>query len=138
MKILKFNEFLNEDYKPKSLDDLIEYIKTRLTEEEGEDSFKDFVDNQELGNCQGIVNSILSLKIQGLKGVFGEIEIDEPYIDDEGDEQNLMTHHWVEYKKQILDFSKNTLKDYIDLEKTDIYDPTDIEEWRYNKKYYKN
>ena len=41
-----------------------------------------------------------------------------------------MTHHWVEINGEPYDFSKGTLKDYIDW--VDMYDPKVDEPERYN------
>ncbi len=76
-----------------------------------------FVDNQELGECQSIVADI-SANFPVCKKVFGEIEIDNPYYDEEGEEQSYMTIDGI-----IYDFSKGTLKDYINF---------DNDEYRYN------
>ena len=44
-----------------------------------------------------------------------------------------MTHHWVEIDGIPYDFSKGTLKDYIDF--FDIYSVEIDDEWRYNSLY---
>jgi hypothetical protein len=90
----------------------------------------EFVDNQENGDCQGIVSSIVN-DFPIVKKCFGEIEVDEPYIDEWGDEQKLMTHHWIQINDEIYDFSKGTLRDYITW--SDIYNVEVEDEWRYNK-----
>lgn len=93
-------------------------------------AWRKFVDDQENGDCQGIVSSII-MDFPQVEKVFGEIEIDNSYIDEYGEEQTLMTHHWVEIMGKIYDFSKGTLKNYIDFD--DIYNVnTDGDEWRYN------
>lgn len=122
MKITRYSQLNNY------IVNLIEKIKTFLFTEEGED----FVDHQEMGGCQGIVSSI-TLSFPEVKKVFGEIEVDEPYIDEEGEEQNLMTHHWVEINGIPFDFSKGTLKDYIQFE--DIYTPGVENPERYKEIY---
>ena len=87
-------------------------------------------ERQENGDCQGIVALIINGFGDSVKKVFGEIEVDEPYTDEWGDEQTLMTHHWVEIDGKIYDFSKGTLRDYIQWD--DIYDVhVDGDEWRY-------
>lgn len=92
-------------------------------------AWEDFVDNQENGDCQGIVSGII-MNFPQVKKVFGEIEVDEPYIDEDDVEQTLMTHHWVTINGEIYDFSKGTLKDYIDWD--DVYDViVEGDEWRY-------
>lgn len=92
-------------------------------------AWENFVDNQENGDCQGIVSAIIH-EFKTVKKVFGEIEVDEPYIDEYGDEQTLMTHHWITINDKIYDFSKGTLRDYITWD--DIYDVNvEGDEWRY-------
>ncbi len=135
-------EYLNENVQ--NTEDLIQQIKKSIIMETlvDEDEFnelyngdwdlawKNFVDNQENGDCQGIVSGII-YNFKNVKKVFGEIEVDEPYIDEYGDEQTLMTHHWITINGKIYDFSKGTLSDYINWD--DIYDVnTDGDEWRYN------
>lgn len=92
-------------------------------------AWETFVDNQENGDCQGIVSTII-YEFKTVKKVFGEIEVDEPYIDEYGDEQTLMTHHWITINDNIYDFSKGTLRDYITWD--DVYDVNvEGDEWRY-------
>ncbi len=55
-----------------------------MYESEGHDSWEEFVDRQRLGDCQSIVSDI-KRKYPFVKSVFGEIEIDEPYYDEEGE-----------------------------------------------------
>ena len=52
-------------------------------------------------------------KLKGFKSIFGEIEIID-MAHDESDLGKIMTHHWIEYKSDILDFSKGTLQEFID------------------------
>jgi hypothetical protein len=126
---------------PNLIDDIKKYL---VTEDflDGEEEFEslygsdlesawiDFSDSQELGDCQNIVSSI-SKKFPQVKRVFGEIEVDEPYVDGWGDSQNLETHHWATLNGKIYDFSKGTLRDAIQWE--DVYDvEVEGEEWRYN------
>ena len=111
--IMSFNEFVEQT-------NIIDEIKIHLYESEDYDNWKKFVDNQSLGDCQGIVRNIIR-NFPSVKKVFGEIEVDEPYIDENGDEQILMSHHWVKIGKDEYDFSKGTLKNYINF--SDIYDP---------------
>lgn len=135
-------EFLNEQHS--NYTDLINMIKKTLIMETlvDEDEFnelyngdwdlawKKFVDDQENSDCQGIVSGIIH-DFKNVNKVFGEIEVDEPYIDEYGDEQTLMTHHWITINGKIYDFSKGTLRDYINWD--DVYDVNvDGNEWRYN------
>jgi hypothetical protein len=135
-------EFLNENVQ--NTGGLIQQIKkslimeTLVDDEEFNElyngdwdlAWRKFVDNQENGDCQGIVSGII-YNFKNVNKVFGEIEVDEPYIDEYGDEQTLMTHHWITINGKIYDFSKGTLSDYINWD--DMYDVnTDGDEWRYN------
>ena len=134
--------YLNEEVK--NTEELIQQIKKSLVMETlvDEDEFNElyngdldlawenFVDNQENGDCQDIVSTII-YDFKTVKKVFGEIEIDEPYIDEDGDEQTLMTHHWIIINDKIYDFSKGTLRDYINWDNQ--YEANvDGDEWRYN------
>jgi len=101
-------------------EELIEKIKKALFIFEGYDSWEEYVNNQEIGDCQFIV-SFITKDFPIAKKVFGEIKVDEPYIDEDGEEQNLMTHHWVKIGNKEYDFSKGTLKNYIDFQ--NVYDP---------------
>lgn len=120
-------DYLKEATKSKNIFN-VEEIKKYLYESEGHDSWEEFVDRQRLGDCQSIVSDI-KRKYPFVKSVFGEIEIDEPYYDEEGEEQYKMTHHWIEYKNQIYEFSKGTLKDYIIFD--NLYDIDPENESRY-------
>lgn len=93
-----------------------------------EDAWVEFVDNQEIGDCQDIVAMIIR-KFPICKKVFGEIEIDEPYIDEDGEEQYLMTHHWITINGVIYEFSKGTLQNYIEFD--DLYSVECEDENRY-------
>ena len=115
--------------KEDSTSKIVEDIKNMLLEDYGEDSWEEYVDRQEIGECQTIV-SFITRSFPEVEKVFGEIEVDEPYIDEYGDEQTLMTHHWVEINGEPYDFSKGTLKDYIDW--SDMYDPKVDEPERYH------
>lgn len=134
-----FKQFINENLQN---DHILNQIKKSLIMENlvDEDEFnelygdlniawKNFVDNQENGDCQSIVSNII-FDYPNVTKVFGEIEIDEPYMDEYDDEQTLMTHHWVMINNTIYDFSKGTLKNYINWD--DVYDVTvENDEWRY-------
>lgn len=143
-KLIKttIREYLNEKHSNDT--QLIDNIKKSLIMETlvDEDEFNElyngdwdlawrsFVDNQENGDCQGIVSSIID-DFKKVKKVFGEIEVDESYVDEYDEEQTLMTHHWVKINGKIYDFSKGTLRDYINWD--DVYDVNvDGDEWRYN------
>jgi hypothetical protein len=106
----------------------LEYIKNHIIEYEGYDTWEEFINNQELGECQYICSDLNKF---GLRRVFGEIELDDGYIDSNGNPQILATHHWLLDGDRILDFSKGTLKDYINWD--DLYAiEVDGDEWRYN------
>lgn len=123
---------------------LVEEIQQYLIRFFDHNSWEEFIDNQDMGDCQLIVSIIVrEFENRNVKKVFGEIEVDEPaiYYEEEYDE-NLddyievkkanfkFTHHWVEINEKIYDFSKGTLKDNITWD--DLYDVSiDYEEWRY-------
>ncbi len=121
------NQIKKHLIEPTLMDDEIEYMHNDL-----DVAWQVFVDNQELGECQSIVADI-SRNFHVCKKVFGEIEIDNPYYDEEGEEQSYMTHHWITIDGIIYDFSKGTLKDYINFDNDDLYNVTvDNDEYRYN------
>ena len=99
---------------------IVQQIKDHLTRSNDYESYEEFVDNQDMGDCQGIVSDICR-NFPSANKVFGEIEIDDSYYDEYGDEQNLVTHHWIEVDGIPYDFSKGTLKNHIQFDS--IYDP---------------
>jgi len=104
----------------------IKEIQNHLIAMYDSETWENFVDNCELGDCQFIAKVVKDdFKQYNIEHVFGEIEIDEPYIDDYGDEQDMMTHHWNLLDGDIVDFSKGTLAEHIEFD--DIYDPENIE-----------
>jgi len=109
----------------------IEKIKQHLYTSEDFENYNEFVDNQSMGDCQSIVSDI-KRNFPNTNAIFGEIEIDDPYVDEYGDEQNFVTHHWIELNGIPYDFSKGSLKAYIQFDS--IYDPEIMpnEEYRYN------
>lgn len=118
---MSFKEFLKEK---NNIDDLINRIKQYMIDENGEDSWEDVVNHQSLSECQYIADSLdMKFHNEGVRKVFGEIETDEPYTDAEGEEQNKMTHHWIMINNIPYDFSKGTLRDYINMDKEELYDP---------------
>lgn len=114
--------YIKED--KKDINELINDIKNFIIYYYGFDSYEEFIDNQSIGECQDISDTVYeNFKQFGVKHVFGEIELDEPYLDDNQEEQILMTHHWNTFGKNILDFSKGTLSNYIDDGLLIKYDP---------------
>ena len=115
---------------------MIEEIKRFLLEENDYDSWEEYIDIQECGECQQICSSI-KRNFPKVKHIFGHIKTDEPVYDDGfGTESFQMTHHWIEYDNELYEFSKGTLKDYI--EDIDMYDVEIYDNWRYMKLYEKN
>lgn len=120
--ITKLSEFklIKESYQDEQK--FISLIKKYLLEQNDYDTWEEFIDSQEMGDCQGIVANIIDeykdlANSFGHKLVkcFGHIKIDEPvWIADEEEYNDLFTHHWVTFDGNILDFSKGTLKDYIE------------------------
>jgi hypothetical protein len=132
MKTLKnYKEFINENNNF-NIDELLLNIKKHLVISENyldetdfinsgddlENAWIEYVDGQDIGDCQGIVSDIVR-KFPICKKVFGEIKIEEPYIDEDGEEQYLMTHHWITINDIIYEFSKGTLQNYISFD--DLY-----------------
>lgn len=140
MKYLKLFESLSNDINE---DGLIQKIKRELIfdglyivdDEEFKERFngdfekawKEFVDNQDMGDCQGICSAIKYMELPNVVTHFGEIEVDIPsyqeeevYDEDEDDyimgdvENYIFTHHWVTINGKIYEFSKGTLKDHIE------------------------
>jgi hypothetical protein len=113
-------------------EDIIENIKTYLINDNEYDTWEEFVDSQQMGDCQGIVASIIYEFPQAEK-VFGGIELDEPMYDwdNEGQEEYNITHHWVIINGSIYDFSKGTLRGYVEMDDYELYEPEVIDDWRY-------
>lgn len=119
-------------------EDIIKEIKLRLIFEYfGEEEYhkeyddidsawKEFVDQQKIGDCQYICNKSIIIDLPNVQIVFGEIETDYPsyekdtvydeeeedYVDKEN-ENFMFTHSWFVINDEIFEFSKGTLKDYI-------------------------
>lgn len=112
--------------------DIIEQIKKFLIEDNEYESWKEFIDNQQMGDCQGICYSI-ERQFPQAKRIFGELTLDEPCIDwdNDGQEEFEITHHWVMIDNTIYDFSKGTFKDYIKMDDYELYEPEVIDNWRY-------
>lgn len=122
-------KFMNEEYKKSfaNSEEIAEFIKSELlilADDEDIDTWEKFVDNQEIGDCQNIVSDIERIANKNnlpVEHQFGEIEIDEPYYNAMEDEEiDRFTHHWVTINGEIFEFSKGTLKNFIDW--SDIYD----------------
>lgn len=153
-----FKNFITENKEYASVEERINLIKKELIydnfaiEDDSEfnerystleEAWKEFVDSQELGDCQSIVSTIGMMELNGVEAVFGEIEVDNPSyeedteydeeIDDEVQVEKEVfefAHHWVTIDGKIYEFSKGTLKDYIDWE--DIYSVVPDSENRYS------
>ena len=111
-------------------EDIVKKVQDQILKEHDLVSWEEFVDGCSMGECQFIAQMIPK-DFPQIQSKFGEIEVDDEYIDEDGEEQKLMTHHWNELNGEILDFSKGTLTDYIDwTDKYEVYVSTDS--WRYN------
>jgi len=140
--MIKFKKILHEqpqnnDYvyfqhtlKENSLNNIVEDIKNQLLDSEGIDNWEEFVNNQKMGDCQGIVSDIKRMNIPEVKCFFGELKIKDPK--NENDFNRKMTHHWVEIEGEPFEFCKGTLKDYV--EWIDIYGVEDEGEIEYINK----
>ena len=126
--MIKLKSLLQEN----TATELIEQVKYSLYEYEGYSCWNEFVDNQKLGDCQGIVSSIIR-EFPQFKKRFGSIVTDEPYYNSEEDMfGDTMTHHWVSLNGIPYEFSKGTLKDYIHFD--NLYDVNVEDLSIYNRK----
>lgn len=119
-------KFLNEKYQESftNVKNIIEFLKSELVNYNDCENWKQFIDEQKLGDCQTIVNFIEDISIQYKLPVikrFGEIEIDEAFYNIEHNEEiNKFAHHWITINGVIFEFSKGTLKNYIEF--VNLYD----------------
>lgn len=118
-------KILNEEYQKSfaDSDSIAEFIKSELIRINDCDDWEEFVDNQNMGDCQLICSDIDRITSQHNLPVehhFGEIEIDEPFYNAMEDEYiDKFTHHWISINNNIYEFSKGTIKDYINW--SDLY-----------------
>lgn len=116
-----------------TVNELIIKIQNALIEEHGCSSWEEFIDSQEMGDCQSIAHGIAH-DFKNVVRVFGEIEVDQPSVYDVNGrlkENYRFTHHWLEIDGQIVDFAKGTLRENIDW--PDVYSiEPDEEKWRYH------
>lgn len=114
-----YQEFINKYYDGDitnlTQDEKVQLIQDFLIEDYVCDKWIEVLDNQELGDCQSIVHSISKLNIPGVEPYFGEIKIMDPLDEDwsKGKRGMIMTHHWVTIDGEIFEFSKGTLKNYV-------------------------
>lgn len=82
----------------------------QLAEENGCDSWEEFIDSQTMGDCQQIAADVE--RLFGFRRVFGEIECDDAvWSREDGEYLQTATHHWnMDCTGNILDFSKGTLR----------------------------
>lgn len=130
-------KFLNEKYKESftGTDNIIQFLKSELIEWYDYETWDEFVDNQELGQCQSICYHLEDLgKKHNLpvEGHFGEIDIDEEYYNVNEDEYiDKFAHHWITINDKIFEFSKGTLKNYIDF--SDLYSVESEDDYIYHQ-----
>jgi hypothetical protein len=105
----KFESYIKEQNE--SIECVINKIKVEFMND-NDCGWEHFVDNQKMGDCQSIVSSIMYYNIPGIEKHFGEIEVN--FATEVEYEGKIMTHHWVTYKGKVLEFSKGTLKEYVD------------------------
>ena len=129
----KYYNYIKEDYSEEDphSDPIIQKIKDYLVKENDSGSWKRFVDHQHMGDCQWVVAQIIA-KFPEAKKVFGSVHLDDEYTDDEDETLIEITHHWVTIDGINYDFSKGTLRYYINFASFDLYNPEVIEEWRYH------
>jgi hypothetical protein len=111
-------------------DEILDKIKKYLMAYEDHSTWKEHVDSCEMGGCQYTAHAITSA-FPETTGIFGEIEVDVEYEDEDGVTQNIVTHHWIEIDGYPYDFAKGTLNDHINW-----WDKYDVElgedDWRYH------
>jgi hypothetical protein len=123
-----------------STEEIISLIQKHIVEENYENEYTldegwhKFIDNQEMGDCQGIVSGIIMFAKNNawsdrVKKHFGHITTDEPSIDEDGEENYEFTHHWVTIDDKIVEFSKGTLRDYIEWDNLYDIDPEDVDKY---------
>lgn len=121
--ITSINEWkLNE-----STNDIITQIKNELISDDY-NTWEEYVDNCEMGDCQLITSIIKKMNLPNVKTHFGEISINDPH--DEEDFDKIMTHHWITINDIIYEFSKGTLKDFVNF--NNLYSVEDDGEIEYN------
>ena len=155
--LLEFSIFKNKnDITVNKTENIIKKIQSKLMDDNNYNTWQEFVDNQESGDCQGIVLTIQDMNINEVKTFFGEIKVidgiwdedqkiylydENDYDDDEDDAYDtisedehqhdttgkIMTHHWVTINGVICEFSKGTLKKYIDWQ--DLYNVDMDDSW---------
>lgn len=128
---MKFQNFIHLlESESDDCDKIAEDIKNHLLEWYDFDTWEDFIQKQEIGDCQILCSGLN--KIFPINSVFGEIKIDNDYIDEYGETQNQVTHHWLLCGESIIDISKGTLKDYIVWSDVNSVFVTEEEKGRYN------
>lgn len=120
-----------------NVEELVDNIQKHLMNEHACETWLEFVKQQELGACQTICSDI-KRTFPMVDHWFGEIDLDEPLIDEDGDEHFTMTHHWIEINKTIYEFSKGTLVDHIEMDEYDLDNVESLGDDRYHKKFNPN
>tara|TARA_B100000949_G_scaffold124972_1_gene110568 strand:+ start:2268 stop:2651 length:384 start_codon:yes stop_codon:yes gene_type:complete len=114
-------------------EEILDKIKKYLMNYEEHSTWEEHVNSCEMGGCQYTAYAITKA-FPETTGIFGEIEVDEEYIDEDGTMQNLVTHHWIEIDGYPYDFAKGTLNDHINWH--DLYDvELGEDDWRYHPIY---
>ena len=129
---LSIQEIVHEIQRRLIFENLVDEEEFNERFESFEEAWKNFVDNQEIGDCQEICSPINFKGLSNVKSHFGEIEVDEPSTDfEDGKENYMFTHHWLSIDGQIYEFSKGTLKNNIEWD--DLYGVENEGEYRYNE-----
>jgi hypothetical protein len=118
---------INEWKEINESNNIIENIKKELISEEYT-SWEEYIDSQELGDCQLVTSIIKNLNLQNVETHFGEIVINDPTDKEYFDK--IMTHHWITINNVIFEFSKGTLKDFVNF--NNIYSIENDDEIEYN------
>lgn len=125
-------KFLNEKYKESftGTDNIIEFLKNEIINSEGYKNWEEFVENQKLGETESIVyklEDISKLNKLSVNVHYGEIEIDKEYHNtNENENIKKLPHHWLTINNKIFEFSKGSLKEYIEYKELYDVEPENI------------
>lgn len=119
----KLTQILNEQNNNQKI--IVKKIQDYLIKSYNELNWKSMIDQQSIGECQVFVNWIKDLKLPNVHGFFGNIII----LESEDYFKKVMTHHWITINNEIYEFSKGTLKEYVNW--NNLYDVEDEGEIKY-------
>lgn len=130
-------KFLNEKYQESltGTNNIIEFLKTEIINQYGYKNWEEFVKDQKLGETQSIIyklEDIGKLNKLPVKVHYGEIDIDKEYYNtNENENIKKLPHHWLTINDKIFEFSKGSLKQYIEYKELYGVNPENI--YRYHQ-----